>query len=214
MLSSRFAVYLFILCASAIIGITRITRFNRAAKYLLLLIICTVASEYIAHYAGVTYRNNMPVYHIFAPLQFFLVGVYYNYNIDTFKRNNIGIYIGIAGVILSILNSLFLQPINTFNTYFLLFSGFSIISMSLYSFYRILENEEVELFKNPHFWFSSILLFFWSTTYINWSLYRILELKKIKVLPFIGTSLWIINLITYTAIGLAFMFYPRKSVSR
>lgn len=206
-------IYLGIILCSIIIGIVRIKILHKSAKLVIILLALSLLSEYFADVFARKQQNNMVVYHFYAPMYLFIVSMYFNESIEYFKKNGIGVIIGITGIITAVLNSSFLQPITTLNSYFLLFMGSVIISMSLYAFYVILENDNIDALTNPHFWISFILLFFWSTTYINWSIYKIIGTKVFQIMPFIGTALLSISALTYLGFGLVFLFYPKSKNS-
>lgn len=153
----------------------------------------------------------MPVYHIAAPVHFMLICLYFNSWLPLFRKRKLGLYLGLTGILLAIANTLFLQPIHTLNSYFLLFEGTCIISMSLYAFYLMLDDEQVRIMRSPHFWICYILLFFWSITYINWAMYRILGERVAVAMPYIGAILWFINMATYVGLGLVILLYPVKN---
>ncbi|WP_276132349.1 hypothetical protein [Polluticoccus soli] len=163
----------------------------------------------MADLLAVKYHNNMVVYHVLAPLHLFLVSLYFNQSIQSFKERHIGWFIGLGGFAIALVSSIFLQPVKELNSYFLLFAGFVIISMCLYAFYKILENDEIGTLNNPHFWFSFILLFFWSVTYLNWSVYQLLSKKVVEYMALVGFALPIISAITYIGFGVVFLLYPK-----
>lgn len=176
---------------------------------IVILLGCTLISEYMADLLARRYHNNMVVYHVYAPLHLLLVSLYFNQSIPSFKRRRLGWYIGLVGIIVAVINSLFLQPIEVFNSYYLLFAGFLIISMSLYAFYKILENDDVSTLNNPHFWISLLLLFFWSVTYFHWSVYEILSKAMTEYLSLVPFVMPFISSITYLGFGLVFLLYPK-----
>lgn len=205
-----YAFYLGIILASLICGLLRIKRIDTASKYIIILLACTLVSEYLASLFTRKYNNNMPVYHVYAPVQLFIVCLYFNYSIGKFRQRHIGWYIGVASCIISILNTVFIQHMDTLNSHYLLFTGFVIISMSMYAFYEILENDDIGVPNNPHFWFSFILLFFWSTTYVTWALYRILSKRMFELAFYVGNILLNISTLMYLGFGLVFIFYPKN----
>jgi len=205
-----YAVYLGVILLSFMVGLVRFKLLRNGAKMIVVLLGCTLLSEFIADLLARRYRNNMVVYHLLAPLHLFLVSLYFNQSIASFKKRRLGWYIGAVGVVVGLINSLCLQPIEVFNSYYLLFAGFVIISMSLYAFYKILENDEIGTLNNPHFWFSFILLFFWSVTYFHWSVYQILSEVVLEYISLVEFGLPFISAITYLGFGLVFLFYPKN----
>lgn len=205
--------YLGVLVFAFLSSLVRYKRVDRAAKILPTMLGVTLLSEFLGYVFAIKYHNNMPVYHFFAPTQLILIILYFSRSIDVLKTKKTWLYFSIIGIIAGIVNTLFLQPLDTFNTYYLLFEGICIISFCLFAFYRMLENDDTAVLNNPHFWVSCIFLFFWCTTYINWALYKILGTKMHQMMPFIGISIWIINIITYLGLASVFLFYPKKRLS-
>src|SRR5947207_14288343 len=104
--------------------------------------------------------------------------LYFKHVIDVFIQKNIGIYIGISGILFRIINLLFIQNLNTLSSYFLFFEGITVIGMSLFAFFRLLlKHDSLHLTRYHHFWFISILVFFWSATFLIWGLYDYINLK-------------------------------------
>lgn len=155
----------------------------------------------------------MLLYGGYSILEFFLLTLYFNYTIDIFKKKRIGFFIGIAGVILGLLNLLFLQSPNTINSYFFLFEALIVIGMSLFAFFRmLLKNDSLNLYKYPHFWLTSILLFFWNVTFFSWGLYYFtMEFRQVAWT--INATLMIAGSVTYFSLGLVFLLYPKMKMS-
>jgi len=183
---------------------------DAASKVLAILVCCAFVNEGAAFYLEKKYHNNLPLYAIYCLIEFFILCLYFNKIIDVFIRRNFGIYIGIFGIVLGALNIIFVQHMNNLNSYFLLFEGLSVIGMSLFAFFRLLlKYDTFYLYKYPHFWFISILIFFWSITFITWGLYDYINLK-------LGHRAWKINfgiltvgVITYVSFGCVFLMYPK-----
>lgn len=180
------------------------------SRILCLLLGLTFISELTAFAAAKKYGNNLPVYAVFSIVQLVLVALYFNFTIDVFSKKNIGLYIGGLGIVVGILNSMFLQPVNTFNSNFLFFEGLCIIAMALFSFFRLLlMNDDLRLHQYPHFWFGVILVLFWSVTFLNWGLYDYYSIKFKNEVWKIGTSILVVNVFTYMAIGINFLIYHK-----
>jgi len=202
--------YLFVLIFTFICGIYRYITLDTASKFLVILIGVTAICEIIAFIAAIKLHNNIPVYTIFSLIEFGLVCLYFNYSIDVFRKNYIGYYIGCAGIALGIINILFLQGLNRMNSYFLIFEGICIICLALFSFLRLfLKQEQLPLHKYHHFWFATILVFFWSVTFMNWSLYDFLAARHSNKMLIINISILIVNIITYTSISCVYILYPK-----
>ena len=166
-------IYLLALLFAGLSSIYRFKSLDIATKILSVLICCAFINECAAFYLAIKYHNNLALYAIYSIMEFAMLCLYFNEVVDVFKKKNIGIYIGLAGSILGILNLLFVQHLASFNSFFLLFEGLAVISMSLFAFFRmLLKYDSLKLYKYPHFWFISIILFFWNITFLSWGLYE------------------------------------------
>lgn len=125
-------------------------------------------------------------------------------------RWNLGLYLGGIGIVLGVLNLLFLQSLNTLNYYFLFFEGLVVIAMSLFAFFRLLlKHDSLNLYKYHHFWFVCILVFFWSITFLNWGLYDYINVRLQYAAWKINLALMMVSAITYSCFGSVFLLYPK-----
>lgn len=197
---------------AVVCGIYRYKYLDGASRILLLMISIGLSNEIIAYYFAKVYHNNMKVYNSYSIVELFILSLYFDKSIAIFQKWHIGIYIGSIGVVLGITNFLFLQSLSSFSTNYLLFEGFCIILMALIAFYYLLLNQDdLRLYRYPHFWFTSILLFFWSVTYVTWGIFPIIHSKENVKL--VGTFLSVVNAISYIAITLVFLLYPKMKVT-
>lgn len=206
----RFYIYTAVLCFAVFSAFTSRNR-DLSFRCLKLLLTLTLIAEVTAHILAVVYRNNMVVYQLFVPLQLVLVGWYYHYSNPVLRKFRIGIIITIAGIVAAVTNVLLLQPPDTFNSNFMLFTGFCVIGMALATFYHFYTDEKfVKLTTNPHFRISLVFLFYWSCTFISYAFHETLEEAAFqRVYIFI----WLVNLVTYASLGFVFRRIRNKGVS-
>lgn len=198
--------YLALLTLSLLIGLRKYKILDTPSRIIVILLLVTLISESLSYVLAVKYSNNMPLYHFFNPIELSIIAIYYNYSIKTFRKRNIGYIIAIIGTTGSILNSIFLQPIDTLNSYFLLFEGLLIIFMSLYSYIEIFRDIDLYAITNPHFWFSSIFIFISGITYANWALYSFIAAEMVEVMPHINAIILLVSTIAYAGFGVVFIF--------
>ena len=205
-------IYIASLLFACICSIFRFKRLDTASRVLAVLVCCALLNESAAYYIAFKYHNNLSLYSIYCFIEFGILCVYFNTLIDVFIKKNIGIYIGVIGITLGIINLVFLQHLNSFNSYFLFFEDLSVIGMSLFAFFRMLlkEDDVLLLYQYPHFWFISILVFFWSITFFNWGLYNYINMKLTSAIK-INTAAFIVGTITYVSFGFVFLFYPKNT---
>lgn len=199
---------LVVVLSAFLIGLYRYSVIDRPSRVLLLLLLIILIDESVGHIFSERFGNNMVIYNSYSLVELFLISLYFNYTIKRFRKRNIGCYIGALGLIFGVLNFSLLQPLNSFSTSYLLFEGFFIILMSLISFYYLLLSEDdLKLYRQSHFWFTSVLLFFWSVTYVAWGIFPLIHSKtNIKL---IESLLWVVNIISYSSIAIIFLLYPK-----
>lgn len=206
---ARFYLYIITVAFAFIVALWRMKRLNKAFKILTLLIGLTFTAELTAHLLAMKYANNMIVFHIYTPVLLLLVCAYFHHSNPVFRRLNVLKIVSVAGIAAAIANSYYLQPINTFNTNYILFTGFCVIAMSLVSFYRYYtDNETINIISRPDFQVSLLFLFYWSSTFISFAFHELLEESA-----FHGMYLfiWMVNIITYLSLALVFMFYKERT---
>lgn len=203
-------IYFVSLLFACICGVYRFKKTDTASKVLCVLICCAFINEGTAYYLAKKYHNNLLLYAIYSFVEFGMLSLYFNNVIDVFIKRNMGIYIGAGGIILGVVNLVFIQGPSSINSYFLLFEGLSIIGMSLFAFFRLLlKYDSLNLYKYHHFWFISILVFFWSITFLNWGLYYYINMELKQSAWKINAALAIISAITYCCFGCVFLMYPK-----
>ncbi len=198
------------LFCSFLICLYRYRQFDSATRTLSVLICCALIVECAADYLARVYHNNLPLYAIYGLVEYGIICLYFNKVIDVFKKWNIGVYIGILGILLGTANLLFLQGINSLTSYFLFFESVSIVGMSLFAFFRLLLiRDDLILHRHPHFWFISILLFFWSAMLFNWGLFDFINVHMQHAAWIINLALITVSAITYICFIFVFLFYPK-----
>jgi hypothetical protein len=127
--------------------------------YLLLACLGEVASDITAH---VLHVPNLYLLHIYTVLEFNLIALFYVVFFGHFYPRSLMLSLMFAFTLLAILNSLFVQPITSFNTYARALESILIIGLTLLCFYKILiELVTKRLDKHPVFWINTgFLLYF------------------------------------------------------
>lgn len=201
-----FAVIVFSLVCSLI----RFRSLSKEAKVLSIMLVLTLCFEVAAEVSARIYKTNMLVYSIFNIVQFYFISIYFNYSIDAFRPKNIGIWIGGIGVVCGIINYLFIESPLKLESAYLMLEDVLIVGMALYSFYRLLLiDDNIVLTKSPNFWFTSLILFFWTSTFLIWGTFTYLTQLSNMAKSLLLSVLLIVNVITYVGIGLVFLFYKK-----
>lgn len=198
-------------CAFAA-GMFRWRQLSRADKWLCFLMLLAVIQEFIAYMAARILHNNLFTYHVYNPLELLVICFYFNESIDVLKVRHLGIGIGLFGVLLSLFDTLLLQPVWTFNSFFLMYEGFCIILFCLLAFYRILIKEDESPLRKAHFWITVCLLVYWSCTYTSWGLYTVFQQRNYYV-QLANMVIFISNLLFYAGISILFLRYLKLKPS-
>lgn len=109
MLTTRFAIYLCLLLLGAIAGLMSFKKLSPEFKMVTVLMLATFISESTTRVLAATIRNTSPAYHIFSPVEYicWCIIFYCIAKSSTLKKFIVfSIYLF---VILSVLNSIFLQ---------------------------------------------------------------------------------------------------------
>ena len=204
------ALYLLMLLLATLSGIIRFKSMDIASRIISILIFLSFLTEIIAYYSARMFHTNIAVYTVFSLFEFLLTSLYFNYSIDIFYKNRIGVYIGLSGLLLGLLNIIFFQPINQIDSYFLFFEAITTIAMCFTFLARLMMlHDQLKIHKYHHFWFVVIITFYWCSTFLNFSLHKyiVFDLKK---------NAWILdalnlveNIVTYLSIAIVFLLYPK-----
>jgi len=202
--------YIPVLLFAALCSIYRYRIVDNGAKIISVLLLVDFITECIADISAYKFHTNLVIYNVHNLFEIFIICLYFNSSVDTFKKNNAAIYIALVAFICGILNLIFFQDLFTYNTNFLLLESFLTIVLSLYALYRLFINDEhLIILRNQHFWFAVMLLFFWCVTFMNWGMNEILNRKYPA---FMGTPwfiLWLVNIVYYLGTACVFIFYKK-----
>lgn len=209
----KFPMYFGILFITLVLGCRRWRQLKRADKMLVLLVGLTILQEIVAYGCYKVFRNNMFTYHVYSPIEFFVICLFFNEQNKILKQNNIGIGLGIIGILAGISNTVFLQPLNVFNSYYLLFEGTMIILLCLLSLYSILINDNVNFKMQSFFWVTLALMFYWSITYTGWGVFSFIDMKKKTLYHIYDIVIYVSNLMFYSFLSIILFNYKKLNYS-
>lgn len=174
-----------------------------------ILVGVTCLNEWLAFTAARIFHNNMPIYAVFNLIQLLVLGSYFDRIVDSFQAGNIGFKLALLGVAIGIADIIFIQPLNAFNSYFLLLESIAIISFSLFFFARLMLRKDGEsILSNPHFWITCLLTFFWSFTFFYWGLRDYMLSAHPNNFEIAFSLLLAVNILTYGCMSVIFLVYP------
>lgn len=206
--------YLLYMAVLGIAAITSLVRFRiteKGTRFMSGFIWLGLLTEIIARYAAIAYRNNLPILNISCIIEFVLICCYYNATISYFKRNNIGIIIAGAGIIIGVITLLIFDSFFKINSNFLFIESLGIICMSLYAIFRMLlmENEKLHLQLKVQFWIPIILVMYQAGTIWSWMMYEYFRLIGESETQFLHQTLLSNGIVIYLAFTMLFLCYPK-----
>lgn len=192
------------------IGAYRFPMLDNGSRIMYGSVVVGFLSEAFGLFSALKYHTNELVYNIYDVVNFAVLCLYFNATIENMSRKRLGIYLGALGMIAGFTNLVIMHKSGHDNTYFLLFAGFCVSGLSLFSFYKLLLNsEQFQITKYPHFWFTALLLFYWNISLINWGTYRLLCDKFPSITDGLNIFNYVVNMFVYAVLGVIFLLYPK-----
>jgi hypothetical protein len=182
---------------------------HKADKIISILMLVTLVEEIVSYCVLKVNKSNLPVYHFYSPVEFLLISLYFNYSLELFYKWNIGIIMGGLGIIFGAANTLFIQNLNSINSYFLLFEGTIIIAYCLMAFHQILLDEEHLPYRFANFWIAAFLLLYWGITFTGWGVYASTYNHKFALNTMFIQLLKISNYLFYAGLAVVFLSYKK-----
>jgi hypothetical protein len=158
-------------------------------------------------------RFHVPIYYVdrIAPIvEFILCVSFYHFSNTRFRERKIGLYVVGVGIIYWVANFLVYKKAENFNVYFMPFSSFINIVLSVISIYLLQkETEFKKLVSQPVFQFTLLLLFYWGLSFFFFIAYDLILRYKYAT-QFASFFVARINDIFFLGVGIAYLFYPKK----
>jgi len=176
---SSFAVILPLL-----IALSKYHRLSKIQQKLVYLLITTLVVESISNVLWYQKINNLPVYHFYSIVEFILIVHIYKDELKKLFPKRFFYTIVAAFTIFSIVNMMYFQSLQTFNSNVTTLSGILVIFLALSYFYALLKEVKYSsLERNPMFWLNAGFLIYFSSNlllfFVNNSLFQ--ESKATKV---------------------------------
>ena len=209
-MSLFFLTYIFLIAAGFTASFINRKKLSTADTCISILLLITFISEMLNHYSTLFFHNNgMFIFHVFTPIEFLLISIYYNNSIPGLRQKNIGIIIGLTGLVVAVMNAVFIQTTDQLNSLMLLFEGFFTIALSLFALYNILLKEEMDLKKSAHFWISVFLLIYFAFTFMRWGVFYLYGTHSNSGALLLGYLHWGINVLFYGSFFIVFLNYRK-----
>lgn len=196
-------VYILIIAAGFVIGWYRFRR-EKAIQPVVWLLGITFCSEMLCKVLAVTVRNNIPVYHLFLPVQLTLWGIFFHRNMRSGWRRTV-LPVCLLLLVFAVLNTLLMQGWNTFPGNFTRLESIAVLFWSFCLFFEFLD-----LPARENILLKSTFVICVAAMWFNLVSYLFFELFNYYVsTPQLLKSVWKIHLFsnyTYYTLLLAAMF--------
>lgn len=173
----------------ALLALLLFKKQNAPLKYLSYLLWVATLVEIAAYFLAQNQIPNLPLLHVYVIIEFALLGWMYQLYLYRFYPKYLIPVIIVVFTFLSILNSIFVQKIQTFNTYARALENLLLIVFALSFFYKLLKELKVKyLEKKPIFWINTgILIYFSGSLFIF--IFSNFLVKRLAL----NTQMWIIH---------------------
>lgn len=184
------------------------TQFGKLVWLLLLVIIAESIGIYQRRFLHI---RNAEVYNVSTVIEFIVYAWIFSSIILSINLNKLIKLFILLYPIIWFINIIFIQGFHVFHTYTMTLGSFCMILMSNGYYLDIIKKEKKKnLLEIPEFWFSTGLLFFYSTDIVNSNLikltYQIKITKEISLFKVINTSS---NVILYSCFIVMFILIAK-----
>ncbi|MES2894023.1 MAG: hypothetical protein V4725_18530 [Bacteroidota bacterium] len=172
---------LLILAVGFICGLFHYKR-KKNLRPVIVLLGVTLVSEMLSYYLAKYYRNNMPLAHVFNPIQLCFWSVFFYRAIDDGRIKRLILWVTMSMLLFATLNSIFLQPLNTFPGNFIQVETMLLILLGSYLFIlRLDAPSELSIFKDPMFITAIALIWFNLVSFLFFLLYAYMAKHNLPV---------------------------------
>ncbi|MFD2563398.1 hypothetical protein [Aquimarina rubra] len=197
----------FIVVIPLVLSIFKFKSLHKIQLKLVYLLVVVFVVEFIANILWYQKINNLPLYHFYAIIEFLLIINIYRVVLSKIFSKWFFIILGVAFTVFAVVNTLFFQDLNTFNSNVTTLLGVVVIFLALSYFYALLKEVKYSALEtNPMFWINSGFLIYFSSnlilffinnnmfkgsteaSYLVWGLHAIVN---IVLMLFYITALWV-----------------------
>ena len=129
----------------ALVSLIFYWKFDKALKYFAIYLIMGGCIEYLALEFAKRLGHNLFLLHLYTILEFIILSAFFKVIFDQLGSKFSMLKFTILVVLLCILNSIFIQPIEGFNSYATTLVGLILIVYSIYTFYLLLDKTDTSL---------------------------------------------------------------------
>lgn len=199
----KFYSYLLSLVIPVGIGIRYFRKFQPGLRTIWILMAVTLVSEFVAGLTGLVRGNNMIVYHLYTPISFWLISLYFNYRLSFFKKYHLGYLIGTSGVVAEIVDTLCYHSFEEMDRYAILHTALCGLIMMLLDCANCFLKDKRKMMTDPGLQISLLFGLFWCSSALilgGGVIFSPLQGVRWGSLEY----LWTINIFLHLGIGYVF----------
>lgn len=192
-----------------LMGVSRRRYFDKAAGFILILLGVSFLTECIALYFAVVYHNNLPVYNLSNIIQAVILSKYLSEGVHWIRDRNLKPYLIGFSILFGILNMVFFQPIDSYNSHYFLYQSMLVCILGSVLCLQIALTRSLEEKLSPHFWLTTVLMLFYAFNFLHLSLYDFFTEKLSDYKYYIDMAILLLNVVTNLGFALVFLLYPK-----
>jgi hypothetical protein len=185
-----------------IIGAMKISFMSTPLRIFYALLCLASLSELIAFMVIELGGSKAPIWHAYNVIELALTLLFFVFTVKR-KAGKRLITLCIAlPVIAGVCNTVFFQPLNTYNTNMLVFECIVITSLSLYAVYHIITHDLIYTSQESavfQIWLSQMV--YWSGSFFFWAFLKILKNDMLHIYSYIEVAQTLLNLLLYAYIA-------------
>lgn len=194
-------IYMTAIALAALLGLISITRIRMAFKVLVVLLVLTFCSEWIAIGFGQQGKRNYQVYHFYVIVAFWMYSVIYYFLMEKARLRIALLLIPILFTGFCFLISLKYQRLDSFPSINITVSNFALITYSLLFYKYLIDLNPFENFRTKsYFWFNSSVLSYFTIQLFNWGFINYLIKAGYNLYPLVTFGA-VVSTIYYLILG-------------
>jgi len=150
-----------------ILGLITFKRGQKTIKYLIVLVALACLTESASNWMADHKIPNLFLFHFYTPLELILFLVIYRLQLHPELPSKLFLWIGVSCILLSLMNTIWLQPLHVFNTFGRGLECIVLIYLSImYLILRIRSKNNFSFKEEPMFWINTAVLIYFPVSMV------------------------------------------------
>lgn len=189
----------FLIYIPLLIGLFRLKKLSPLQVRILVIVGLSFLNDTLTYVLRIRVEPNLWVYHVFVPVLIWAMYRVYVMSLTSFSINLMRWILGLV-VLFSILNTLFLQSMDIFNSNAIVASGILFILLSLLYFYELIGQKKAQDYRiTPMMWFNIGVLLHYSGTMVLFFFVNSLREQSVDIM----LASWVLNMV-FTGVLIGF----------